>query len=90
MDPTKSTLTAWDREIAPYLRVIESGGKRIVAGAHNIGRVLPMLRSRPEFLTRAEDALIQAEAKLAEVLAQVQDARARYAALAAERLEAAE
>jgi len=90
MDPTASTLTSWDREIAPYLRVMESGSKRMVAGAHDIGRVLPMLRSRPEFLTRAEDALAEAETKLTEVLAQVRAARTQYAALPVQRLVAAE
>lgn len=90
MDPTKSTLTSWDREIAPYLRLIESAGKRVVSGAHDIGRALPMLRTRPEFLTRAEDSLADAEKKLAEVLAQVQAARAQYAALPVQRLVAAE
>ena len=90
MDPTASTLKSWDREIAPYLRLIESAGKRIVAGAHDVGRGLPMLRSRPEFLTRAEDALEDAETKLTEVLAQVRAARTQYAALPVDRLQAAE
>lgn len=79
------SLNIWDREIAPYLRVIESAGKRLVADTHDLARVLPMLRSRPEFLTRAEDALEQAEAKLAAALTEVRAARAAYATLPIER-----
>lgn len=79
------SLTSWDREIAPYLRLIEGASKRVVSDGHDVKRAVAVLRSRPEFLTRAEDCLEQAEEKLLATLADIRAARASYATIPTER-----
>ena len=75
------TLTQWDHEIAPYLANLEYTGRRLSSSAQDLRLPLRMLKSRPQWLARSDDALRAAEAALADTLEQVREARKLYDAL---------
>lgn len=71
----------WDREIAPYLNVIERTGREVVSLTEKMGRAVRVLQSRPEWCTNAAEELERAEREAVANLERIRNARARYAAL---------
>jgi hypothetical protein len=77
------TLQQWDREVAPYLHVIERAGREVVSLTEQMGRAVHVLQSRPAWLTKAAEELERAEREAGAALEHIRNARARYAALPA-------
>ncbi len=73
-------LAQWNDEISPHLRTMQSCGYFV--GRHSIAivRAVDSLAARPDFTTKAEVALIDAESRLEAALKTVQEARKRYLA----------
>lgn len=70
----------WDTSVAPYLRLIEDLSRSMVSTASSIQEATRMLPKRPEWPTKAQDALDHAETELALALSFICQAKAQYAA----------
>jgi hypothetical protein len=77
------TLQQWDREVAPYLHVIERTGREVVALTEQMGHAVRVLQSRPAWLTKAAEEMERAEREAFAALERIRNARACYAALPA-------
>jgi hypothetical protein len=77
------TLHQWDREVAPYLHVIERTGREVASLAERMGQAVLLLQARPDWPTKAGDELERAEREAIATLDRIRAARARYAALPA-------
>jgi hypothetical protein len=76
-------LQQWDREIAPYLHVIERTGRELVSLTEQMGRAVTQLQARPDWPTKAAEELERAEREAIANLERIRCARARFAALPA-------
>ncbi len=74
-------LQQWDREVAPYLHMIESAGRQITVLTESVGKAVFVLASRPEWFTKAEQEMECAEREAMAALERIRSARARYRAL---------
>jgi hypothetical protein len=77
------TLQQWDREVAPYLHVIERTGREVATLTEQMGRAVGLLQARPDWPTKAAEELERAEREASATLERIRAARARYAALPA-------
>jgi hypothetical protein len=77
------TLQQWDREVAPYLHVIERTGREVASLTEQMGHAVRLLQVRPEWPTKAAEELERAEQEATAALERIRAARARYAALPA-------
>jgi hypothetical protein len=77
------TLAQWDREVAPYLHVIERTGREVASLTEQMGHAVRLLQARPEWPTNAEEELARAECEAMATLERIRNARAHYAALPA-------
>jgi hypothetical protein len=77
------TLQQWDREVAPYLHVIERTGREVVSLTEEMGRAVRLLQARPDWATKAAEELERAEREAVATLERIRAARASYAALPA-------
>jgi hypothetical protein len=75
------TLQQWDREVAPYLHIIERTSREVVSLTEQMEHAIQLLQSFPDWLTKAADELERAEQEAIAALVRVGRARARYAAL---------
>ena len=73
-------LRQWDAEVLPHLRTMQAASHFIGQHAIAIVRAVDELRVRPNFETKAEVALINAESQLNAALKSIQEARRRYLA----------
>jgi hypothetical protein len=77
------TLQQWDREVAPFLHVIERTGREVASLTEQMGRAVRLLQARPDWPTKAAEELVRAEQEATAALERIRNARARYAALPA-------
>jgi hypothetical protein len=77
------TLQQWDREVAPYLHVIERTGREVASLTERMGQAVRLLQVRPDWPTNAEEELARAEREAIATLERIRNARAHYAALPA-------
>jgi hypothetical protein len=77
------TLQQWDREVAPFLHVIERTGREVASLTEQMGQAVLLLQARPDWPTKAGDELELAEREAIATLDRIRAARARYAALPA-------
>ena len=72
------SIANWDREVAPYLRAIESASERIENATREIHHALLVLQSRPDFETRAQAALEGCRSSLDAVITRLGESASRY------------
>lgn len=70
----------WDTTVAPYLRLLEDLSRSAATTASSIQDAAERLPKRPEWPTKAMDALDLAEAELTLALSYIQQAKAQYGA----------
>jgi hypothetical protein len=74
-----TSLAEWDKTIAPYLRAIESYSTGLNSYARSLVSAVTWLPMKPEFETKAEAELANAETVLTLALEIVKEARKTYA-----------
>jgi hypothetical protein len=72
------SIESWEREVAVYLRTIESASERIENATREIHHALLVLKSRPDFETRAQAALEGARTSLDNIMTRLGESAARY------------
>jgi hypothetical protein len=77
------TLQQWDREVAPFLHVLERIGREVASLTEQMGHAVRLLQARPDWPTKAAEELERAEREAVATLERIRSARARYAALPA-------
>lgn len=80
----------WDTTIAPQLRLIESAAQQAKTRAAWVAEAVQSLPARPEFITKAHEALKQADTDLAAAHLTVKIALQQYEAAPVMHLGAAE
>lgn len=76
----------FDTDIGPYLDRMQNAGSRICGSVADVSAAVRQIKARPSWATLSEKELRQAERLLADVLNQVRDAIADYAALPVEKV----
>jgi len=72
------TMDAWDREIKPCLHGVESDARWVAYYAASARRRVQVLGSRPDWETRAQAGLADAERELTRALEAIRAARHEY------------
>lgn len=76
-----TSLPKWDKAIAPILQRITASAVICRDRARSITLEVAILQSRPEWLSKAQDAMREARQELQEALARIESAEAAYKAM---------